>query len=287
MTTTNVTTTPNGNSAPAHTLEHDAPNPVIEALVHVCSDLYRAGWAENHAGNISIRLDEDELAAFALTDDAPEVALSEPFPTLGGASFLVTAAGSAFRLLIRDPARHVGVITISEDGASYRLRWGYTDGRRPTSEFPAHLRGHVERSAVEPSTRVVLHCHPTHIVALTHVHSLDEVALTRSLWSTNSESILATPRGIGLLPWMVCGTDLIGIESAAKLRESSLVIWSCHGVLAAGSSLQDVIGTVESVEKAAQLWLMTRGEERQDISVEQLRELAAHFGFEPPSRFLA
>lgn len=277
----------NGNSAAAQHLKSGLGNPVIDALVHVCSDLYRAGWAENHAGNVSIRLTEEELATFDLDDQALEVALTEPFPVLARSSFLVTAAGSAFRLLIRDPARHAGIITINGDGTGYRLRWGYTDGRRPTSEFPAHLRGHIERSAVEPSTRVVLHCHPTHIVALTHVHPLDEVAITRSLWATNSESILATPRGIGLLPWMVCGTDLIGIESAAKLRESSLVIWSCHGVLAAGASLQEVIGTVESVDKAAQLWLMTRGEERQDISIEQLRELAQEFGFEPPSRFLA
>lgn len=261
-------------------------HPVLDPLVAVCADIYRAGWAENHAGNVSIRLEPGELAEFELSDDGPLVAFDEPFPTLGGESFLVTAAGSAFRLLVRDPPVHIGVITLSSDGASYRVRWGYVEGGRPTSELPAHLRSHAERSEVEPDTRVVLHCHPTHVVALTHVHPLDEVEITRTLWATNSESILATPRGVGLLPWMVCGTDLIGDESAAKLREFSIVVWSAHGVLAAGPSLQAVIGTVESVEKAAQTWLLTRGGDRQEITGAQLRELAEAFGLQPPARFL-
>lgn len=122
---------------------------------------------------------------------------------------------------------------------------------------------------------------------MTQIHPLDEVALTRALWATSSESILATPNGVGLLPWMVCGTDLIGIESAAKLRDYSIVVWACHGVLAAGSTLQEVLGTVESVEKAAQTWLLTRGEGRQDITEDQLQELACAFGLKPPRRFFA
>ncbi len=112
------------------------------------------------------------------------------------------------------------------------------------------------------------------------------MTLTRALWATNSESILAIPQGVGLLPWMVCGTDLIGVESAWKLRESSIVIWTCYGVLVAGASIQAAMGVVESVEKAANTWLLTRGGDRRDITRQQLLELAATFDIVPPARFL-
>jgi rhamnulose-1-phosphate aldolase len=253
-------------------------------LVDACADLYRQGWAENHAGNVSIRLNSTELAAFDL-GEGRELPLAEPVPELAGESYLVTAAGSAFRLLVKNPELHAGVVTVSQAGDVLRVRWGFEDGGRPTSELPAHLRSHVARRTSAPDSRVVLHCHPTHVVAMTHVHELDEISFTRALWATNSESILATPRGVGLLPWMVCGTDTIGIESAAKLRDHEIVVWAKHGVLAAGPSLQSVIGVIESVEKSAETWLLTRGE-RDAISLPELRDLADAFGIVPPAGYL-
>lgn len=260
---------------------------MMRMLADGCGDLYRAGWAENHAGNVSIRLTKGELEAYDLRSDYPVVPLSTPVPQLARESFLVTSAGSPFRVLTRDPAAHSGIITVQDDGSSYQVRWGFPEDRHPTSELPAHLRGHAAALDDRPDTRVLLHCHPTNVIAMTQVHSLDEVEFTRSLWATNSESILAIPHGVGILPWMVCGTDDIGAESAAKLGSHSLVIWASHGVLVSGSSLHQVIGTVESVDKAAGTWLLTRWGQRHAITDNQLLELAVAFGIEPPSRFLS
>ncbi|MBM9464664.1 rhamnulose-1-phosphate aldolase [Aeromicrobium sp. YIM 150415] len=259
----------------------------FEAVVDLCGDLYRLGWAENHAGNLSYRLSDDERRLFGEGDQRRTVTLDEPLPALAGESFLVTSAGSPFRLLVKEPRRHTGVIDMASDGGSYDIVWGLIGDRRPTSELPAHLRGHAERGVVDPENRVVLHCHPTHLVAMTHVHPLDEVAFTRALWATNSESILAIPEGIGLLPWMVCGTDTIGIESARKFREVSVVVWPYHGVLVGGRSLQAAMGMVESVDKAAETWLLSRGPEQHAIEEDQLRELAEEFDIHPPARFLS
>ncbi len=264
----------------------DSEHRVLAPLLDVCADIYRRGWAENHAGNLSYRLSDAELDEFPLDGSGPVLPLEEPFPELAGNSYLVTAAGSPFRLLIKDPRTHCGIVRVGEDGASLAVLWGFAGGRRPTSELPAHLRGHIAQAAQDGEHTVVLHCHPTYVVAMTHVHPLDEVALTRALWATNSESILALPRGVGLLPWMVCGTDTIGIESADKLREFGVVIWAHHGVLASGASGQAVLGTVESLEKSAQTWLLTRGEGQQEITVPQLRDLATAFGIESPAGFL-
>jgi rhamnulose-1-phosphate aldolase len=258
----------------------------LTSVVDVCADIYRLGWAENHAGNLTYRLTPEQLAEFDLHEDGAPVDLPFPSPSLGGQSYLVTAAGSPFRTTVRDPRTHIGVVEIDPAGAHYVLRWGFETGRRPTSEFPAHLRAHERRQLVGSDDRVVLHCHPTHIIAMSHVHPLQEERFTRTLWSMNSESILAITEGIGLLPWMVCGTDEIGIESAVKLAWTNFVIWAYHGVLVTAGSPDAALGAIESVNKAAATWLLAGGVEGRGITIPELRELAAAFGFVPDTRML-
>jgi len=254
---------------------------VIDPLIDACATIYRYGWAENHAGNLSYRLDADEVAQFPRNSDPRAFTFPTAFTALGGQSFIVTAAGSPFRLLEGAPQVHLGLITLTDDGSGYSIIWGFTSGKVPTSELPAHLLGHQERQVAHPDNRVVLHCHATNVVAMTHIHEPDEGAMTRTLWSTNSECVLAFPDGIGLLPWMVCGTDLIGRESAEKFRDSRLVIWSQHGVLASGASIDETLGLIESVEKAAEVYLLTVGRAEHSISDGQLRELAVAFKLSP------
>jgi len=262
------------------------PPTTLTSVVDVCADIYRLGWAENHAGNLTYRLTSEQLAEFDLDEGGEPVDLPFTSSALGGQSYLVTAAGSPFRATLRDPRTHVGIVEIDRSGARYTLRWGFRTGRRPTSEFPAHLRAHERRQIVGSNDRVVLHCHPTHIIAMTHVHALDEERFTRTLWATNSESILAISDGIGLLPWMVCGTDEIGVESAVKLEWTNFVIWPYHGVLVSAGSPDGALGAVESVDKAAATWLLSGAVEGRGITVPELRALSAAFGFTPDRRML-
>jgi rhamnulose-1-phosphate aldolase len=257
----------------------------LAAVVDACSDIYSLGWAENHAGNLTYRLTSDQLGEFELSD-RPSVALAVPYPTLGGQFYLVTAAGSPFRLTTREPEIHLGIVEISPDGAQYTVRWGFSTGKRPTSEFPAHLRAHERRQQLGTEDRVVLHCHPTNLIAMTHAHSLDEAAFTRTLWAMNSEGILAIPDGVGVLPWMVCGTDEIGIESAEKFGASNFVVWAFHGVLVAAGNPDLAVGIVESVDKAAATWLLAGAQDESGITPSQLQDLATAFGFFPEPRLL-
>jgi rhamnulose-1-phosphate aldolase len=102
----------------------------------------------------------------------------------------------------------------------------------------------------------------------------------------NSESILAIPEGVGVLPWMVCGTDAIGVESAEKLGTSNFVVWPFHGVLVSASDPDRAVGVVESVDKAAATWLLAGKPEESGITQVQLRELSAAFGLSPDPRLL-
>lgn len=176
---------------------------------------------------------------------------------LVGKIFIVTGTGKYFKNVEDDPENNLGIIKVAEDGTTAELLWGYSDGGRPTSELPAHLMSHISRLEKNPENRVIMHSHPTNTLAMTYVHELDEKKLTHSLWEMCTECMVVFPDGIGVLPWMVCGTNEIGIATAEKMKEFRLVVWGQHGIYGCGKDLDEAFGLIETVEKAAQLYMMT------------------------------
>lgn len=65
------------------------------------------------------------------------------------------------------------------------------------------------------------------------------------------------PEGVGVLPWMLCGTTEIGVATAKKMKEFRLVVWAMHGIYGAGKTLDETFGLIETVEKAAQIYMLT------------------------------
>ena len=116
---------------------------------------------------------------------------------------------------------------------------------------------HISRLEKNPENRVIMHSHPTNTLAMTYVHELDEKKLTHSLWEMCTECMVVFPDGIGVLPWMVCGTHELGIATAEKMKEFRLVVWGQHGIYGCGKDLDEAFGLIETVEKAAQLYMMT------------------------------
>ena len=53
---------------------------------------------------------------------------------------------------------------------------------------------------------------------MTYVHDLDEVAFTRTLWQMCTECVVVFPDGVNVLPWMLCGTNEIGVATAEKMQ---------------------------------------------------------------------
>ena len=56
---------------------------------------------------------------------------------------------------------------------------------------------------------------------------------------------------MGVLPWMLCGTNTIGEATAGKMKEFRLVVWGMHGICGAGKTMDETFGLIETVEKAA------------------------------------
>lgn len=262
--------------------------PFLIEFCKTASNMYRLGWDERNGGNISYLLKEEELAEYL---DLNEVIRTIPTgfeaQSLVGKYFLVTGTGKYFKNVEGDPQNNVGIFRIAKDGTTAELLWGYADGGKFTSELPAHLMSHMARLSVDPENRVVLHSHPTYTLAMNFVHELDEKKFTHTLWEMCTECIVVFPDGVGILPWMLCGTNSIGEATAAKMKDYRVVIWGMHGIYGAGKTLDETFGLVETVEKAAQIYMLTAHLPRVNtIRDEEMKELAEFFGVNYRKDFL-
>lgn len=262
--------------------------PFVKEMVDVTSNLYRLGWDERNGGNISYLLDEAEVSEYLDTTNVlRNIPMAFDGTALKGNYFIVTGSGKYFKNVAQDPANNLGVIRVAEDGQSVDLLWGYTDGGVPTSELPAHLMSHIARLEVDPENRVVMHCHATHLLAMTFSHELTAKAITRTLWEMCTECMVVFPEGVQVLPWLIPGSNEIGEATAKKMQEARLVLWSFHGVYGAGKTMDETFGLIETAEKAAQVYtyVQAQGGVRQTISDENFIALAKQFGITPNPEF--
>ncbi|MBR1496994.1 MAG: rhamnulose-1-phosphate aldolase [Oscillospiraceae bacterium] len=262
--------------------------PFMVEMVRTATNMYAHGWDERNGGNISLRLNEDDVDDYI---DVSKVIRRIPTgfraPALVGEYFLVTGTGKYFKNVQYDPAANLGIIRIATDGETAELIWGYSDGGQFTSELPAHLMSHVQRMKVDPRNHVVMHCHPANLLAMTYVHDLDERAFTRTLWQMCTECIVVFPDGVNVLPWMLCGTNEIGEATAEKMKTARLVVWSQHGIYGAGRDLDETFGLIETAEKAAEIYMKIAHLPRLNtISDDAMHQLEVRFGVKARDGYL-
>lgn len=248
--------------------------PFVKELCKITSNMYRQGWDERNGGNVSVLLDEEQVGEYLDTDKVLRV-----IPTgfdakeLVGKYFIVTGTGKYFKNVEGDPETNLGIIRIGEDGKSAELLWGYKDGGKFTSELPAHLMTHATRLKIDPNHRVVMHTHPTYTICMSAVVKTDDRVFTEKLWRNNTEAIVVFPDGVGVLPCMVCGTNEIGEATAEKMKKYRLVVWTNHGIYGVGKDIDEAFGLIETVEKTAQLYMLTLGHVVNEIGDDVLQGL--------------
>lgn len=249
--------------------------PFIVAMSETTANMYRQGWDERNGGNISYLLETEEVAEYL---DLNHVIRTIPTKfdarKLAGKIFLVTGTGKYFKNVTKDPETNLGIVRISEDGTLAELLWGYKDGGKFTSEFPAHMMSHIARLEVDPNHRVVAHSHPTYTIAMNTCCPADEKDFTHKLWQSNTECVVVFPDGVGVLPCMVCGTEEIGIATAEKMKNHRIVVWTNHGIYGTGKDLDEAFGLIETVEKTAQIYMLSLGHVVNVIPDEIIKGLA-------------
>ena len=262
--------------------------PFIREISRAASNMYRLGWDERNGGNISMLLEKDEVGKYLdLKKVFRKIPMGFEALPLAGRIFIVTGTGKYFKNVQEAPENNLGIIRIAEDGAMAELLWGYEDGGKFTSELPSHLMSHMARLKQDKENRVIMHSHPTNTLAMTFIHALNDREFSHTLWQMCTECIIVFPEGVGVLPWMLCGNNEIGEATAKKMQDHRIVIWSMHGVYGAGKNLDEAFGLIETVEKAAQIYMKICGLPIKNIITdEELFQLAKSFRVDYREDFL-
>lgn len=261
--------------------------PFMKGFVRLCADGWDQGWHERNGGNLTYRMTDGEVAdcrPFFYDNPSDWVSLGLQADNLRGAFFAVTGAGRYMRNVPLDTARNVGIVEINASGDACRVVWGLKDGGRPSSEFPSHFMIHSVRvDATGSLSRVLYHAHPTNVVALTSVMPLDARTITRALWKAMTECIIAFPKGVGVLPWMVPGGAELAVATSELMKTYDAVIWAQHGLFCSGADFDSAFGLMHAIEKAADIYVRARllnggGEFENAISDEGLRAIGRNLG---------
>ncbi len=87
------------------------------------------------------------------------------------------------------------------------------------------MRSHAVRKKItNDKNRVIIHTHATNLIALTYVEDLDYRSFSKRLWQMSTECLVVFPEGVGVLPWMVAGTNEIGDATANLMTKHRLVL---------------------------------------------------------------
>lgn len=205
---------------------------------------------EGAAGNVSVCLGWPIDVRRQLPLEEP-IELPVRAPHLVGHTIIVTGSGRRLRDLGRLPRESMGAVVVEEDGVRGRL---YTAAGRlfemVTSEWNSHLAVHDDTVArTGTNFHAVVHAQPPHLTYLSHVPDYaDEDRFSRRLLRWQPETIVQLPRGIGLLPFMLPGSDELMAATVEGLRRHRIVVWSKHGVMA--RSDQSVTRAVDRIEYA-------------------------------------
>ena len=262
--------------------------PFIVEMVRTTTNMYAHGWDERNGGNISVLLDEAQLKDYLdLSCVIRTLETGFSAPELDGRYFLVTGTGKYFKNVQYDPAMNLGIVRLRDGGRVAELLWGLTDGGGYTSEFPAHMMSHIARLSEDPENRIIMHCHPDNLLAMTYVHTLDEREFTRTLWQMCTECVFVFPDGVNVLPWMPCGTNEIGEATAEKMKTARLVVWAQHGIYGAGRNMDETFGLIETAEKAAGIYMKIAHLPRLNtITDENMHQLEERFGIKAREGYL-
>ncbi len=258
---------------------------LIKDIKLVASLFHQRGWAESNAGNLSVNVTpimEQENEGTFQTGEC--VRLSKAYPSIAGQYFIMSGSGIRFREMADRLLSNSVLVRISGEGDSFN--YIVNNGARfamikPTSELPTHLAIHNFIREQGRKEKVVFHTHVNELIALSHNKTLKEPGkLTALLQSMHPEVVINVPKGIGVLPYMLPGTEEIAEATVRLLGLHNLVLWEKHGVFAIAETPGECFDKIDILSKAAKIYLLCKmyGFEPEGIASEDIEELTRYFG---------
>lgn len=239
--------------------------------------------SEGAAGNISVYLGwhVDPRRKFPMEQS---IAIPTPVPELANGLFLVTGSGRRLREIAHDPEANLGAVRVHPDGRTATL---YTSPRRLferlTSEFNSHLAVHCDQVVrTHTNFHALIHAQPLHLTYLSHIARYqDERYLNLHILRWQPESIVQLPEGVGLVPFLLPGSDELMQATVEKLRTHRVVVWAKHGVMArSDASVKRALDRIEYAETGARYEYLNlvNHEMGEGLTAEEIRNLCRTLG---------
>jgi rhamnulose-1-phosphate aldolase len=267
----------------------DPPFPTLTEIMGLIGEagrrLAEIEASEGAAGNISVYIgwSIDPRRQFPLQETIP---IPTPVPELADGLFLVTGSGRRLREIGSDPEANLGAVRVNPDGRTATL---YTSPERLferlTSEFNSHLAVHRDQvTRTGTNFHALIHAQPLHLTYLSHIPRYqDERYLNQHILRWQPESIVQLPEGVGLIPFLLPGSDELMQATMEKLRIHRLVVWAKHGVMArSDASVKRALDRIEYAETGARYEYLNliNGEQGEGLTPQEIRCLCERLGLE-------
>lgn len=234
--------------------------------------------SEGAAGNLSVFFSwpVDPRRKFPIVET---LKLPVPAPHLAGGSMLMSGSGRRLREVRSDPIANLGFLTIEPGGETAKL---YTSPRklfaRLSSEYNSHIAIHEDQVAhTGTNFHAVAHAQPRYLTYLSHVPRYrDQAFLNRQILRWQPELIVNLPEGIGVVPFLVPGSEALMQSTVDALRKHRIVVWCKHGVVSRSDiSIKRATDRIEYAEAAAQYEYLDMANHNQadGLSPEEIRDI--------------
>lgn len=118
---------------------------------------------------------------------------------------------------------------------------------KPSSELPMHLAGYRAR----PEARVVIHCHPAHIIALASLGDPLPAMTADFLVYLNATQL-------PVIPYITPGTEELAQAVEREMRSVPVVMLGNHGLIATGPTVTRTLDRVLLAEESARVYMLAR-----------------------------
>ncbi|UPW18805.1 rhamnulose-1-phosphate aldolase [Agarivorans sp. TSD2052] len=266
---------------------NDAVLQEITKVSEVGSYLWLREWAERNGGNISVdltdifgELDGDiNLFPHCFLNSIGEFSFPKES---AGHIFFVKGTGERIRELSR-PEDAGCVLRIDDEAKGYHILWGgrgQTD-YAPTSEFISHVEIIIAKQKAGAADRCVVHTHPLELIMLSHHRdyvSSDEI-YTHACWKMLPEVRAFVPRGIGIVPYCMPGSQTMANTTTEKLMRYDVAVWEKHGAVSTGQDALEAFDYIDVANKGAKLFLgcLASGFEPEGLSLDDMQDLKETF----------
>lgn len=248
-------------------------------VAEVAGYLWQKGWAERNGGNITVNVTEyvdDEIRQMPAISQVFPIGMT--LPNLKGCYFYCKGTNMRMRDLARWPMDNGSIIRILDDCASYVI---IADNPvKPTSELPSHLSVHNYLIGKGSPYKASVHTHPIELIAMSHANKfLEKDVLTKLLWSMIPETKAFCPRGLGIIPYRLAGSNELAEETISQLADYDVVMWEKHGVFAVDGDVMQAFDQIDVLNKSALIYIAAKnmGFEPDGMSDEQMQEMTVAF----------